>query len=99
MKLKSKLKLFYLDDGTLLAGNPETVLEDINNTLISESKKIGLMINPAKCELFFTSNIVTEFERNLKIFFQEFKLCILQNFHSGSPLCVDGYQKLIEDNM
>lgn len=53
-KLKSDLKLFYLDDGCLI-GDPTTVLSDFIH-IVEASKSIGLEINPNKCELFFCSN-------------------------------------------
>uniref|UniRef100_A0A8D9A4C8 Reverse transcriptase domain-containing protein n=1 Tax=Cacopsylla melanoneura TaxID=428564 RepID=A0A8D9A4C8_9HEMI len=95
--LKSKLNLFYLDDGTL-AGDPKTVLEDVN-TLIRESKKIGLTINPTKCELHFISNIVdseiqSQFESvmpGIRIVSPD-ALTLL-----GSPLCSEGFQAPLEE--
>lgn len=49
--LAAELNIWYLDDGTL-GGDPETVLQDFQ-LLIEECKKLGLEINPTKCELFF----------------------------------------------
>lgn len=53
VSLQSDFKLFYLDDGTI-AGNPETVLQDVMY-LVKESKKIGLNVNPSKV-LYIKSN-------------------------------------------
>lgn len=62
--LISEFVVFYLDDGTI-AGDPENVLRDFE-TIINECAKIGLSINPTKCELFFCSEveaaIVNKFE-------------------------------------
>ena len=49
--LASELNIWYLDDGTL-GGDSETVLNDFT-ILLQECKKIGLEVNPNKCELFF----------------------------------------------
>ena len=49
--IAAELNIWYLDDGTL-GGDPETVLNDFK-LLIEECKKIGLEVNPTKCELFF----------------------------------------------
>lgn len=51
--MASELNLWYLDDGTL-CGEPEVVLSDLRK-LINECKRIGLNVNPSKCELFFCS--------------------------------------------
>ena len=47
--LKSKLNLWYLDDSNM-ADCPHIVLEDLR-FLLSELDKIGLSLNPSKCEL------------------------------------------------
>jgi hypothetical protein len=43
------LNLWYLDDGTI-AGDPRTVLQDFQ-LVIQEAAKIGLEVNPSKCEI------------------------------------------------
>ena len=48
-KLKSELNIWYLDDSNM-ADSPEIVLEDLQ-ILLRELDKIGLSINPNKCEL------------------------------------------------
>lgn len=52
--LASELNIWYLDDGTL-GGEYDAVLSDFK-LLIQECGKIGLEINPTKCELFFCGN-------------------------------------------
>ena len=47
--LKSELNLWYLDDSNM-ADSPQIVLEDLRS-LLSDLKKIGLSLNPIKCEL------------------------------------------------
>ena len=47
--LKSELNLWYLDDSNM-ADCPHIVLEDLS-FLLSELNKIGLSLNPSKCEL------------------------------------------------
>lgn len=47
--------LFYLDDETI-AGSYESVLKDFE-TVIKECGKLGLEINPTKCELYFCSEV------------------------------------------
>ena len=53
--LKSSFNCFYLDDGTL-ADDPEIVLSDLID-IIEKSRKMGLEINPEKCELFFIDEV------------------------------------------
>lgn len=53
--LVSEFIVFYLDDGTI-AGEYESVIKDFK-TVIVECGKIGLQINPAKCELYFCSEL------------------------------------------
>lgn len=53
--LVSEFVIFYLDDGTI-AGEYESVLQDFK-TIKDECAKIGLQINPTKCELFFCSEV------------------------------------------
>lgn len=52
--LLSELNLWYLDDGTL-AGDPETVLQDLE-TIIKKSSDLGLRLNFSKCELKVIGN-------------------------------------------
>ncbi|KAL1448357.1 hypothetical protein WDU94_014016 [Cyamophila willieti] len=54
--MKSELNVWYLDDATI-ADNPSVVLEDLIE-LIRQADKIGLEINPRKCELFSCSGPV-----------------------------------------
>uniref|UniRef100_A0A8D8WTR2 Reverse transcriptase domain-containing protein n=1 Tax=Cacopsylla melanoneura TaxID=428564 RepID=A0A8D8WTR2_9HEMI len=49
--LKSKLNLWYLDDGSI-CDKPDIVLSDFEK-IIFEASKIGLKVNPSKCELYF----------------------------------------------
>lgn len=51
--MATELNIWYLDDGTL-CGDPKEVLSNFER-LIIECEKIGLKINPSKCELFFSS--------------------------------------------
>ena len=46
----SKVKLFYMDDGTL-AGRPEEVLADLEK-IKAAANSLGLELNTSKCELF-----------------------------------------------
>lgn len=63
--LVSEFVIFYLDDGTI-GGAVEDVLRDFK-TIKEECAKIGLQINPTKCELFFCStvdqDIVSQFDQ------------------------------------
>ena len=47
-KLKSKINVWYLDDGTIV-GDIESVVNDFG-TVVSEAAKLGLEVNPSKCE-------------------------------------------------
>ena len=49
-KLRSELNSWYLDDG-MIADSPETVLDDFKY-IIHEGEKLGLVLNPSKCEIF-----------------------------------------------
>ncbi|KAL1448203.1 hypothetical protein WDU94_012273 [Cyamophila willieti] len=49
--LKSKLNLWYLDDGSI-CDKSDIVLADFQNIIV-EAGKIGLKVNPSKCELYF----------------------------------------------
>ena len=62
-KLKSKLNVWYLDDGTL-GGDAISVLEDLD-FLISEFKNIGLDLNFSKCELYLSDTITPSDKANL----------------------------------
>ena len=53
--LKSELNIWYLDDGTL-AGSYQDVLDDFGK-VIEEGSKLGLKINPDKCELIQLDDI------------------------------------------
>ena len=53
--LKSELNIWYLDDGTL-AGSYQDVLDDFGK-VIKEGSKLGLKINPDKCELIQLDDI------------------------------------------
>lgn len=53
--LLSEFVAFYLDDGTI-AGSYDNVFTDFNKVIV-ECGKIGLRINPEKCELFFCSAV------------------------------------------
>lgn len=77
---------------TIVYYYPETVLEDIK-TLIIEPKNIGLVMNPTKCELYFTS-------KNLDIQVEKGFRDVLPGIRSvnsselsllGSPLCEEGF--------
>lgn len=53
--LSSGFNVWYLDDGTL-CDDPDVVLKDFEQ-IIEKAKKIGLEINPSKCEIFFCNGI------------------------------------------
>ncbi|XP_048488762.1 uncharacterized protein LOC125491265 [Plutella xylostella] len=53
--LKSKLNMWYLDDGTL-GGESDTVLDDLR-TLTDNMREIGLELNSSKREIFIPSHI------------------------------------------
>ncbi|KAI5635377.1 reverse transcriptase (RNA-dependent DNA polymerase) domain-containing protein [Phthorimaea operculella] len=48
--LKSKLNVWYLDDGTI-GGTCESVADDVR-TLVAGLEKMGLQVNSSKCEIF-----------------------------------------------
>lgn len=56
--LVSEFVVFYLDDGTI-ASTHEEVLQDFKK-IINECSRIGLHINPTKCELFFCADVDQE---------------------------------------
>ncbi|KAI5728591.1 hypothetical protein M8J77_018338 [Diaphorina citri] len=55
LALSSELNVWYLDDGTL-AGSPVNVIKDLEK-LVSDSKDIGLEMNPSKCEVYYLSGV------------------------------------------
>ncbi len=91
--LESELNVWYLDDGTL-CDNPDKVLADFKN-LIEQSKRIGLEINPSKCELYFCSgnrdeNVISELEKlapNIQVV-DSINLNLL-----GSPIVEEGFDQ------
>ena len=90
--MASEVNIWFLDDVTL-SGSPEVVLSDLMK-IINEAKKIGLQLNPSKCELTVLNCTLEE------------KNSIHQNFEAvapgvrlvensdltllGSPLSMDG---------
>ena len=95
--LKSRLNMWYLDDGTL-ADHPDIVLEDIKK-LIPDMEALGLDFNSSKCEIF-TMNMRNEEEVLEK--FKRVLPAIRQISHEelsllGSPFTVQGAQKAITD--
>ncbi|XP_048479848.1 uncharacterized protein LOC125489131 [Plutella xylostella] len=70
--LKSKLNMWYLDDGTL-GGESDTVLDDLG-TLTDNMREIGLELNSSKCEIFIPSHIS-----------EARKSTIIQRFNSLAP--------------
>lgn len=52
--IKSEFNVWYMDDGTL-GGNVQQLLDDFQ-MLVEEGRKLGLVVNAAKCELI-TDNI------------------------------------------
>lgn len=82
--MASELNIWYLDDGTL-CGEPDIVLSDFHK-LINECKRIGLNVNPTKCELYFCSkpedSVVSNFNKltpGIKIITEDLELL-------GAPL-------------
>ncbi|KAF2878869.1 hypothetical protein ILUMI_27301 [Ignelater luminosus] len=74
-EVKSKLSVFYLDNGTL-GDDPEVVLSDFMNR-VDRSQEIGLQVNLSKCELYFCSATFTirehsylECDKNLGLVYQ-----------------------------
>ncbi|GAV06935.1 hypothetical protein RvY_16843 [Ramazzottius varieornatus] len=65
-KLTSPFNLWYLDDGTI-GGDCSKVLADLC-TVISEGMRIGLELNPSKCELFPEGGTAGERERIWRAF-------------------------------
>uniref|UniRef100_A0A8D8VI75 Reverse transcriptase domain-containing protein n=1 Tax=Cacopsylla melanoneura TaxID=428564 RepID=A0A8D8VI75_9HEMI len=97
--LQSELNLFYLDDG-IIGGSPETVLSDIQ-ILLEESAKIGLEINPRKCELFFPSgNDYNIIQQRFEDLLPGVHLVSSENLSLlGAPLVHEGYEKKVEDKL
>lgn len=70
--LVSEFIVFYLDDGTI-AGDCDSVLADFQYVIV-QCAKIGLHINPDKCELYFGSEV---------------DKCVVDQFNALSPgICV-----------
>ncbi|GAU99967.1 hypothetical protein RvY_10896 [Ramazzottius varieornatus] len=65
-KLTSPFNLWYWDDGTI-GGDCSKVLADLC-TVISEGMRIGLELNPSKCELFLQGGTSGERERIRRAF-------------------------------
>ncbi|CAK1589334.1 unnamed protein product [Parnassius mnemosyne] len=70
--LKSKLNVWYLDDGTL-GGRADDVLSDLTH-IFRNFKNIGLEPNSNKCEIFFSNNLSTSHRDTL-----------IQNFNHICP--------------
>lgn len=98
--LKSKLNIWYLDDGTL-GGEPDDVLADLTS-IITKFESIGLELNFSKCELYipphFTpdtrNSIVNQFNSacpNIKVL-DDSSLRIL-----GAPILLDSFSLYIND--
>lgn len=91
--LKSELNVWYLDDGTI-CDDPDIVFADFQR-LISESKKLGLQINPSKCELFFCSDVI---DQRIVSKFEDIcpGICIITKEDLnllGSPIFEEGFGK------
>lgn len=56
--IASVVNLWYLDDGTL-GGEPQVVHDDVK-TVIEEAAKIGLALNPKKCEILIIGEATDE---------------------------------------
>ncbi|KAI5645635.1 reverse transcriptase (RNA-dependent DNA polymerase) domain-containing protein [Phthorimaea operculella] len=69
-KLKSRLNIWYLDDGTL-GGDANTVMADLV-ALRAEFAQIGLDLNFAKCELFINNTLPEDTQQSIA---QDFKTC------------------------
>lgn len=81
-QIKSDLNLWYLDDG-ILSGDIDIVLADLI-TLIENFDKIGLKLNFAKCQIYFSDNFSAE-ERS----------SAMSSFNAVIP----GFQSLSRDNL
>ena len=97
--LKSEVNLWYLDDSNL-ADSPQIVLEDLQ-TIKRELNKIGLSINPSKCELTCVNlensvSTINEFKQilpNLKI------TSIEESIILGSPIASQGVRLEIQSKL
>uniref|UniRef100_A0A8D8RZN0 Reverse transcriptase domain-containing protein n=1 Tax=Cacopsylla melanoneura TaxID=428564 RepID=A0A8D8RZN0_9HEMI len=99
--LSSELNVWYLDDGTL-GGTPSSVFNDLNK-LIEESSKIGLELNPTKCEIFYCAgNIDPLFQVEIENVLPGIRIksdCDLELL--GAPLleegCIPSFTQRFED--
>lgn len=91
--LLSELNIWYLDDGTL-GGDPETILNDLKY-IIQECKKIGLEINPAKCELFFCGDQIESVIQDFNAICSGIKVVANDLELLGSPISEGSEEKLI----
>lgn len=94
--LVSEFVIFYLDDGTI-AGEYEPVLHDFKK-VIDECAKIGLQINPTKCELFFCS----EADRDVVDRFKELSpgICVVSDLTLlGTSITDSAFGKVFKDKL
>lgn len=49
-----KLQLWYLDDGTIVG--PRDSVRELFDYIVANGHRHGLMLNPAKCEVFWPSD-------------------------------------------
>lgn len=94
--LKSELNMWYLDDGSI-CDDPDIVFNDFN-TILNESKKLGLEINPSKCELFFLSGkIDEEIVSKFNIICPEICVTTKEDLNLlGAPIFEEGFVKFSE---
>ena len=94
--LKSELNVWYLDDGSI-CDDPDIVLSDFK-TIIKESEKLGLHINPSKCELFFLSgSIDEEIVSKFNAICPGICITTKEDLHLlGAPLFEEGFTKFSE---
>ena len=86
--LSSSFNCFYLDDGTL-ADDPTTVLSDFKD-IIEKSKRIGLEINPDKCELYFIDELDQKVLDAFNVIAPGIKVITNENFNLlGSPITIE----------
>ena len=57
-RIKSEFNCWYMDDGTL-GGDVDTLLKDFN-LIVDEGRKLGLVVNTAKCEIITDEENVLE---------------------------------------
>lgn len=89
-KLKCELNKWYLDDGTLY-DQPSTVLEDFK-LLIAEAKKLGLEVNPTKCELYFCSEVDNDVVSNFNDVCPGISVVTSENLTLlGAPIFDEGF--------